>query len=821
MTQMPSLPRRLAASVLFGALFCWPLAAATVSKLNDDVLAPLRAPVMAKQIHLNNVPLYAHGTAKVDLEEFEVWAPGAKVIVSDGKSVQYLDPPPMRFFRGLVNGETESFAYFSVDGKTGAVYGLLSTRDGKFSVNAARRRQTVRDRSENGDRGGDYDYFLTASDETDDLPMTGQSWECGVEKLPAFLQVDKKIRAEINALNLHPIAQGITGTQSYALAVDVETDDELYAAAGNSVSAVTALATNLTGAVSTIYNRDLHTNVVQQNLHVYSGGPGTDPWAAGDAFNGLMEIGNYYHANHLALKRSAVVMLSGKATLSGIAWEGTIGEGDLPQTVNSVNTYSGGYAWCGSIGDFQGLFTSNVPDPNATTNGTLYGMPTGGNNYWPLVEYAHELGHNLAGHHTHCVVITAGEAAGTNHPTQLFIDMCHTGETEQSSPFGACATGANYSSAPTEKGTIMSYCHNVFSSGVPQSRFTFGQASEVSRHELDDYMLRAGGPIGPYGGTFNIVTAVGTFTMSAITASSTVAPNSTGNTASVTTANGGSPTFSWTITGGTITSASNIASITYTAGASGSVVLRATAYKNGTNGNGFINGGVGITDTKTVTIVSCTAPAVTAQPSPVTTVTGQDASLIVTASGTATLSYQWYTGTSGNTSSPIGGATGASVVVTPSATTSYWVRVTNGCGSADSATVAVTVTTNTPSAASLYFPLTPCRIIDTRNANGPQGGPALSSGGTRNINVGGVCGIPTGAVAISVNVAVVAPSAGGYLTAFTGPAGAQLPLASTINFQTNRTLANNAVIRVGSDSINVFDGGPTLHVVIDVNGYFK
>ena len=106
-----------------------------------------------------------------------------------------------------------------------------------------------------------------------------------------------------------------------------------------------------------------------------------------------------------------------------------------------------------------------------------------------------------------------------------------------------------------------------------------------------------------------------------------------------------------------------------------------------------------------------------------------------------------------------------------------------GCAvfsAADSVTVTVTVTTNTPSAASLFYVVTPCRIIDTRNANGPQGGPALVSGGTRNITVAGVCGIPTGVVAVSVNVAVVTPSGGGYLTVFTGPANAPLPLASTI-----------------------------------------
>jgi hypothetical protein len=126
-----------------------------------------------------------------------------------------------------------------------------------------------------------------------------------------------------------------------------------------------------------------------------------------------------------------------------------------------------------------------------------------------------------------------------------------------------------------------------------------------------------------------------------------------------------------------------------------------------------------------------------------------------------------------------------------------------------------------PRSDSLFYLVTPCRIIDTRNANGPQGGPALVSGTTRNITVAGVCGIPTGVAAISINVAVVAPSAGGYLTLFTGPANAPLPLASTINYQTGRTLANNGIVRAGSDTINVFNGGPTVHFVIDVNGYFK
>jgi len=820
MSQTLSLLRRIAATCLLAALCSHPLAAATVSKLNDDVLAPLRGPSAAKRILLSKVPLYEHGTAAVDLEEFEVWAPDGKLIVSDGKSVQYLAPPPMRFFRGMVNGDAESFAYFSVDGRTGAVYGLLSTRDGKFSVNAARRRPMTRDRSESGDRGDDFDYFLTASDQTDELPMTGKTWECGVEKLPPVSQINKRLHVQADALGHQIAAQGITGTQSYAMAVDVETDDELFAAAGNNVSAVTALATNLTGAISTIYNRDLHINVVLQNLHVYSGGPGTDPWVStSDAAVGLADLGNNYHTNHATLKRSAVVMLSGKATFSGIAWEGTIGMGDFPATIiasdnSHIPTFGGAYAWCGSIGDLQGAFTSTVPDPDSSANGT-FGMPPGGNNYWPLTEYAHELGHNLAGHHTHCVAITAGEAAGTNHPGQLFVDMCHTNEVDDdgSAHSSACATGSDFTSAPTEKGTIMSYCHNVFVGAVPQSRFTFGQAAEVSHHELDDYMLRAAGPLPLFGGSENIVTAVGTFTMSTITAASTVGPNSTGNTASVTTTNGGTPTFSWTITGGTITSATNTASITYTAGASGNVVLRATAFKNGTNGSGFADGGVGITDTRTVTIVSCVAPAITGQPQSVAVPAGTGVTLSVGANGTS-LTFQWFIGATGVTTTPIGGANSASVNVAPSTATTYWVRVSNSCGTADSASATVTVQ---PIAAANFFLLSPCRVLDTR------GGTPIPANGVLNLVVTGKCGVATGATSIAVNVTVVSPAVAGLVTVYPGPANTVKPVISTINYTAGRTLANNARITVGVDgSINMFNAaGTPLDFLIDVAGYFK
>jgi hypothetical protein len=93
---------------------------------------------------------------------------------------------------------------------------------------------------------------------------------------------------------------------------------------------------------------------------------------------------------------------------------------------------------------------------------------------------------------------------------------------------------------------------------------------------------------------------------------------------------------------------------------------------------------------------TCTPPAITFQPASATISSGSSATLSVAASGTTPFTYQWFTGASGNTGSPISGATGTSITVSPTTTTSYWARVTNSCGSANSATATVTVTVPPP-----------------------------------------------------------------------------------------------------------------------------
>lgn len=89
---------------------------------------------------------------------------------------------------------------------------------------------------------------------------------------------------------------------------------------------------------------------------------------------------------------------------------------------------------------------------------------------------------------------------------------------------------------------------------------------------------------------------------------------------------------------------------------------------------------------------SCTPPSITTQPIDQSITSGQQVTLNVAAAGSGPLSYQWYQGSTGTTSNPISGATSTSFI-TPAltTTTTYWVRVTNPCGNADSRTATVTV----------------------------------------------------------------------------------------------------------------------------------
>lgn len=128
-----------------------------------------------------------------------------------------------------------------------------------------------------------------------------------------------------------------------------------------------------------------------------------------------------------------------------------------------------------------------------------------------------------------------------------------------------------------------------------------------------------------------------------------------------------------------------------------------------------------------------------------------------------------------------------------------------------------------PPVASRFYSLSPCRAFDTRWPNGPFGGPVFNPLATRSFELAGRCGVPADARSVSLNVTATAETAVGYLTLY--PGGTSTPLASTLNFLAGRTRANNAVTPLSSDGLGrlmVTSGSAgTVHVVLDVNGYFK
>ena len=176
------------------------------------------------------------------------------------------------------------------------------------------------------------------------------------------------------------------------------------------------------------------------------------------------------------------------------------------------------------------------------------------------------------------------------------------------------------------------------------------------------------------------------------------------------------------------------------------------------------------------------------------------------------------------------GGTAASSVVVVSST-----RITAVTPARSTGKVAVAVTNPDAQSASLangffYAPLaaasdlytvSPCRVVDTRNANGARGGPVLSPRQIRTFPIAGTCGIPANAKSVVVNVTSVAPGAAGSFQAFPGNA---FPMGtSVISFGAGQTRAGSAILMLSTDGNGTLgvqnDAAGSTHFVLDVTGY--
>jgi hypothetical protein len=119
----------------------------------------------------------------------------------------------------------------------------------------------------------------------------------------------------------------------------------------------------------------------------------------------------------------------------------------------------------------------------------------------------------------------------------------------------------------------------------------------------------------------------------------------------------------------------------------GPLLATATFWASATNTCGEVPSRVA-----TITIAECTAPGITTQPQAQTTIkAGESVTLSVVATGTAPLTYEWFRGELGDTSLPVGTNAPDFTSENLLQETKFWVRVTNGCGIANSTLAVVKI----------------------------------------------------------------------------------------------------------------------------------
>ena len=129
----------------------------------------------------------------------------------------------------------------------------------------------------------------------------------------------------------------------------------------------------------------------------------------------------------------------------------------------------------------------------------------------------------------------------------------------------------------------------------------------------------------------------------------------------------------------------------------------------------------------------------------------------------------------------------------------------------------------------VYTPITPCRIVDTRNAGGKITGGNSRGFSAHGSNMSGQGGNAAGCTqngngdvfaGYVFNITVTQPNNGGFLTVYAQ--GDPRPNASILNYTGNATVANSTIVKtgylVGSD-FRIYTS-TTAHVIVDVMGYF-
>lgn len=132
-----------------------------------------------------------------------------------------------------------------------------------------------------------------------------------------------------------------------------------------------------------------------------------------------------------------------------------------------------------------------------------------------------------------------------------------------------------------------------------------------------------------------------------------------------------------------------------------------------------------------------------------------------------------------------------------------------------------TTTSTYTTSGSFYTPITPKRVLDTRNGTGTTKSGPVAADGTVKLKLAGVDGLPTsGVTAVALNITATEATKIGVIAAY--PDGGTLPNVSNVDFKANQNVANTVIVEVGSDgSVDLANrSAGTTDIVADLEGYY-
>jgi hypothetical protein len=125
----------------------------------------------------------------------------------------------------------------------------------------------------------------------------------------------------------------------------------------------------------------------------------------------------------------------------------------------------------------------------------------------------------------------------------------------------------------------------------------------------------------------------------------------------------------------------------------------------------------------------------------------------------------------------------------------------------------------TPAVMRSFEPVSPARLLDTRDGTGGVARRRLADGEVLAFDVRGRRGLPASGIgSVSLNVAVTGTTAAGFVTVY--PCDAPRPLTSNLNHGARSTVSNAVIAPVAADGRVCFHAERSTHLVVDVSGWF-